>query len=88
VALYPNINTVIKFPYNTEGEDDIFGTRTRCQREKKIYKRLTASGRSATILIYLGPSLNGKGILLKYIENGIVENYLAKKRPSEKFLLR
>jgi hypothetical protein len=30
VALYPNMNTVIKFPYSAEGEDDIFGTWTHC----------------------------------------------------------
>jgi hypothetical protein len=37
VALYPNTNTVIKFPHSAEGEDDILGMRPRCQRENKAY---------------------------------------------------
>jgi serine/threonine protein kinase len=88
VALYPNTNTVIKFPHSAEGEDDIFGTRTRCQREKEVYERLAAPGRPATILTYLGPSSDGRGILLEYAENGTVEDYLAKKRPPEELSLR
>lgn len=88
VALYPNTNTVIKFPHSAEGEDDILGSRTRCQREKEVYERLAAPGRPATILTYLGPSSDGRGILLEYAENGTVEGYLAKKRPSEELSLR
>jgi hypothetical protein len=50
VALYPNTNTIIKFPHSAEGEDDIFGTWTYYQREKEVYERLIALGRPATIL--------------------------------------
>lgn len=88
VALYPNTNTVIKFPHSAEGEDDILGSRTRCRREKEVYERLAAPGRPATILTYLGPSSDGRGILLEYAGNGTVEGYLAKKRPSEELSLR
>ena len=88
VALYPNTNTVIKFPHSAEGEDDIFGTRARCQREKEAYERLATPDRPATILTYLGPSSDGRGILLEYAEKGTVEDYLAKKRPPEELSLR
>jgi serine/threonine protein kinase len=88
VALYPNTDTVIKFPHSAEGEDDILGTRPRCQREKEAYERLATPGRPTTILTYLGPSSDNRGILLEYAENGTIEEYLQKRKPPEEIVLR
>lgn len=87
-CLYPNTITVIKFPHSAEGEADILSSRPRCQREKEAYERLAAPGRPTTILTYLGPSLDGRGILLECVENGIVEEYLRRKEPPEELVLR
>ncbi len=87
VALYPDTNTVVKFPHSAAGEDDILGARPRCQREKEAYERLATPGRPTTILTYLGPSLDDRGILLEYAENGNVEEYLQRRKPLEGVLL-
>ena len=88
MALYPNTNTVIKFAHSDEGEDDILDTRPRCQREKEAYERLATPDRPTTILKYLGPSPDGRGILLEYAENGAVEKYLQRRKPLEEMSLR
>jgi hypothetical protein len=88
VALYPNTNTVIRFAHSDEGEDDILGTRPRCQREKEAYERLATPDRPTTISKYLGPSSDGRGILLEYAENGTVEKYLQRRKPLEEMSLR
>lgn len=87
-ALYPNTRTVVKFPHSAEGEDDILGTRPRCQREKEAYERLATPDRPTTILTYLGPSSDGRGILLDYADNGTVEEYLKREKPLEEISLR
>lgn len=38
IALYSDMNTVIKFPHSAEEEDDILSTQPYCQREKEAYK--------------------------------------------------
>ncbi len=88
-ALYPETRIVVKFPHETEEDDDL-GTRLRCKREKDAYERLAPSAnRPGSILMYFGPSIDGRGILLEYAEYGRVDEYITKNnRPPSNIILR